>query len=127
MKRFLAMLISAAVLLALPGCGGGGVSLLEGVAPAPAGEAADAAPLAADFTMKLFNAAYEGGDALISPVSVLAALAMAEAGARGNTLAQMEETFGVDTLKREGEPLRRLYRQGLLDGRRVLAWLGDAS
>lgn len=38
-----------------------------------------------------------------------------------------EETFGVDTLKREGEPLRRLYRQGLLDGRRVLAWLGDAS
>ena len=96
MKRFLAILISAAMLLALPGCGGGGVSLLEGVAPAPAGEAADAAPLAADFTMKLFNAAYEGGDALISPVSVLAALAMAEAGARGNTLAQMEETFGVD-------------------------------
>lgn len=39
---------------------------------------------------------YDGGDSLISSVSVLAALAMTEAGARGETLAQMEEAFGVD-------------------------------
>ena len=94
MKK-IALLLAAALLLALPGCGSE-TGLLAGVTASERGEAADAAGLAADFTVGLFNAAYEGGDALISPVSVLAALAMAEAGARGETLAQMEEVFGVD-------------------------------
>lgn len=94
MKK-LALVLALAMLLALPGCGAES-SLLTGVTASERGEASDAAGLAADFTMEFFNAAYEGGDALISPVSVLAALAMAEAGARGATLAQMEEVFGVD-------------------------------
>ena len=94
MKK-LALLLAVALLLALPGCGAE-TGLLAGVTASERGEAADAAGLAADFTVGLFNAAYEGGDALISPVSVLAALAMAEAGARGETLAQMEEVFGAD-------------------------------
>ena len=94
MKIF-ALLLAIAMLLALPGCGTE-TGLLAGVTASERGEAADAAELAADFTVELFNAAYEGGDALISPVSVLAALAMAEAGAEGETLAQMEEVFGVD-------------------------------
>ena len=93
--RKLAFLLALALLLALPGCGSE-TGLLAGVTASERGEAADAAELAADFTMELFNAVYEGGDALISPVSVLAALAMAEAGAEGETLAQMEEAFGVD-------------------------------
>ena len=94
MKK-LALLLAIALLLALPGCGAE-TGLLAGVTASERGEAADAAELAADFTVELFNAAYEGGDALISPVSVLAALAMAEAGAEGETLSQMEEVFGVD-------------------------------
>ena len=94
MKK-LALLLAIALLLALPGCGAE-TGLLTGVTASERGEASDAAELAADFTVELFNAAYEGGDALISPVSVLAALAMAEAGAEGETLAQMEEVFGVD-------------------------------
>ena len=94
MKK-LALVLAIALLLALTGCGAES-SLLTGVTASERGEAADAAGLAADFTVGLFNAAYEGGDALISPVSVLAALAMAETGARGETLAQMEEVFGVD-------------------------------
>ena len=94
MKK-LALLLAIALLLALPGCGSE-TGLLAGVTASERGEAADAAELAADFTVELFNAAYEGGDALISPVSVLAALAMAEAGAEGETLSQMEEVFGVD-------------------------------
>ena len=94
MKK-LALVLAIALLLALPGCGAE-TGLLTGVTASERGEAADAAELAADFTVELFNAAYEGGDALISPVSVLAALAMAEAGARGETLAQMEEVFGAD-------------------------------
>ena len=93
--RKLAFLLALALLLALPGCGAE-TGLLAGVTASERGEASDAAELAADFTMELFNAAYEGGDALISPVSVLAALAMAEAGAEGETLSQMEEVFGVD-------------------------------
>ena len=93
--RKIALFLAIALLLALPGCGSE-TGLLAGVTASERGEAADAAELAADFTMELFNAAYEGGDALISPVSVLAALAMAETGARGETLAQMEEVFGVD-------------------------------
>ena len=93
--RKLALLLAIALLLALPGCGSE-TGLLAGVTASERGEASDAAELAADFTMELFNATYEGGDALISPVSVLAALVMAEAGAEGETLAQMEEVFGVD-------------------------------
>ena len=95
MKKALAMILALAFALALAGCGTS-EPLLEGVSPAEAGSAEDAAALAADFTVDLFNASYEGGDSLISPVSVLAALAMAESGARGETLAQMEELFGVD-------------------------------
>ena len=93
--RKIALFLAIALLLTLPGCGSE-TGLLEGVTASERGEAADAAELAADFTVELFNAAYEGGDALISPVSVLAALAMAEAGAEGETLSQMEEVFGVD-------------------------------
>lgn len=95
MKK-LSLLLALALLLSLAGCGSTDTGLLEGVTPAGAGDAADAAQPAAEFTAKLFNEAYDGGDVLISPVSVLAALAMAEAGARGETLAQMEEVFGVD-------------------------------
>ena len=94
MKK-LALILAIAMLLTLPGCGAE-TGLLAGVTASERGEASDAAELAADFTVELFNAAYEGGDALISPVSVLAALAMAEAGAEGETLSQMEEVFGAD-------------------------------
>lgn len=93
--RKLSLALAMVLLLSLSGCGDGG-GLLSGVKPAAVGEAADAAPLASGFTVELFNAVYEGGDALISPVSVLAALAMAESGAAGETLAQMEDVFGVD-------------------------------
>ena len=94
MKK-LSLLLALALLLSLAGCGSTDTGLLEGVTPAGAGDAADAAQPVAEFTAKLFNEAYDGGDALISPVSVLAAMAMTEAGARGETLAQMEEAFGV--------------------------------
>ena len=96
MKKALAMILALSLAFALAGCGEEARGLLEGVSPAETGSAEDAAALAADFTVALFNAAYEGGDSLISPVSVLSALAMAESGARGETLAQMEEAFGVD-------------------------------
>ena len=93
--RKLSLALAVLLLLTLAGCGGN-TGLLSGVTPSDVGEASDAAPLVSGFTVELFNAVYEGGDALISPVSVLAALAMTESGARGETLAQMEDVFGVD-------------------------------
>lgn len=62
----------------------------------------DINPAAMDFAVRLFQTesntiAYSSGDAnrLISPFSVLTAMSMAANGAEGETLAQMEETFGV--------------------------------
>lgn len=95
MKK-LSILIAFLMLLSLTGCGAADTGLLNGVTPAGTGDATDAAEPVADFTAGLFGQLYDGGDTLISPVSVLAALSMAEAGAGGDTLAQMEAVFGVD-------------------------------
>ncbi len=96
MKRALALLLALALALSLAGCGQIQAGLLAGVTPSETGDAAGAAGTAVDFTARLFSAAYDGADMLVSPVSVLAALAMVETGARGETLAQIEETLGVD-------------------------------
>ena len=56
----------------------------------------DAATLTA-FAVSLFQAAYrDGQNNLISPLSVLSALAMTANGANGETLAEMERVFGMD-------------------------------
>ena len=49
-----------------------------------------------DFSLRLFqNCLQDGENTLVSPLSVLSALGMTANGADGNTLAQMEETFGL--------------------------------
>lgn len=49
-----------------------------------------------DFSVRLLQKCMENGEnSLISPVSVLYALAMTANGAKGNTLSQMEETLGM--------------------------------
>lgn len=51
-----------------------------------------------DFSLRLFqNCLQDGDNALVSPLSVLSALGMTANGADGNTLTQMEETFGLTT------------------------------
>ena len=51
-----------------------------------------------DFSLRLFQNCFQNGDnTLVSPLSVLSALGMTSNGADGNTLAQMEETFGLTT------------------------------
>ena len=51
-----------------------------------------------DFTVRLFKqSAVEGESILLSPLSVLNALGMTANGAGGNTLMQMENTFGMPT------------------------------
>ena len=50
----------------------------------------------ADFSVKLFhNTVADGKNPLISPISVLCALAMTANGAQGETLSQMEKIFGL--------------------------------
>ena len=50
-----------------------------------------------DFAVRLFqNSMTEGESTLVSPLSVLCALAMTANGAEGETLAQIEETLGLD-------------------------------
>ena len=49
-----------------------------------------------DFAVRLFQQTMaEGENTLLSPISVLSALAMAANGAQGETLTQMEEAFGL--------------------------------
>ena len=63
----------------------------------PTGELeADQIVAVTDFAIRLFQeCATEGSNCLISPVSVLEALAMAANGANGETLEQMETVFGT--------------------------------
>ena len=50
-----------------------------------------------EFAVKLFKASLEEGkNTLISPLSVISALAMTAGGADGETLVQMEKVFGMD-------------------------------
>ena len=53
-----------------------------------------------DFAIRLFQkSAEKGKNTLISPLSVLSALAMTANGAGGNTLSQMEDVFGLSVLE----------------------------
>ena len=97
MKKMIALLL--AVLLGLTACGAS-EDLMNGI-PAntvdvlPDMDAGAAA--AADFGVRLFQTTMKDGEnTLISPLSVLYALAMTANGADGETLAQMEQVLGMD-------------------------------
>ena len=101
MKKQIALLLVFALLLGLTACGRAEASDLmlnvsaRAVDVQPDMEAGAAA--AADFGVRLFQASLEEGkNTLISPLSVLYALAMTANGADGNTLAQMEDVLGMD-------------------------------
>ena len=61
---------------------------------------AEASAAGMDFALRLFRAgASEKENTLVSPLSVLCALAMTANGAKGTTLSQMENTLGMDRMK----------------------------
>ncbi len=101
MKKLTAIFLILALFLTACGASPDGVeSLMEDVparviclAEEPVGSAE-----ATDFVVRLFqNSLKEGKNTLISPLSVLSALAMTANGADGGTLAQMEEALGMTT------------------------------
>lgn len=102
MKRLTAFLLALALLLA--GCGNGGTVPTAPTETEPTEEIVEKDPgveispeLVADkFAMDLFRQTAEAGEnTLVSPLSVLTALAMTANGAQGDTLAQIEETIGM--------------------------------
>ncbi len=98
----LSLLLAISALFSLAGCGttAQAADLMVGV---KANEVSAEAELTggdskeiADFAVKLFQgSASLDENTLVSPLSVLCALAMTANGARGETLAQMEQAFGL--------------------------------
>ncbi len=119
MKRFLSLSLVFVLVLSMVGCSsaGGeitgdgerkqsaeasqGSDLMQGVEPGQISEevvtvSGEKAVTLTDFAVRLFQESLDGEDnAMISPVSVLYALAMTANGAKGDTLTQMEEVLGM--------------------------------
>ena len=101
MKRLIALLLVFAFSLGLTACSQVSANDLMKDVPAKAVDVLpdmDAgAAAAADFGVQLFKTSMEEGEnTLISPLSVLYALAMTANGADGETLTQMEKVLGMD-------------------------------
>ena len=101
MKKLIALLLVFAMALGMTACSQVSANDLMKDVPAKAVDVLpdmDAgAAAAADFGVRLFKTSMEEGEnTLISPLSVLYALAMTTNGADGETLAQMEQVLGMD-------------------------------
>lgn len=137
-KRVSAMLLclAMAVSVLLSGCSAQAEDLMSGIrANAVATEAALDGPGAAamaEFGVELFRESLEDGkNVLISPLSVLCALAMTANGARGETLEQMEAAFGLPL--EELNPYLHAYLGALPSGKTAkleaanAIWFKDAE
>jgi serine protease inhibitor len=98
----LSLTLTLSVLFSLSGCGttAQAMNLMDGVnanaVSADIDLAGDDSEAIAEFATSLFQSSMASEDnTLISPLSVLCALAMTVNGAEGETLAQMEETLGL--------------------------------
>ena len=101
MKKLIALLLVFAMALGMTACSQVSANDLMKDVPAKAVDVLpnmDAgAAAAADFGVRLLKTSMEEGEnTLISPLSVLYALAMTANGADGETLAQMEQVLGMD-------------------------------
>ena len=104
MKRLVSFLLAAAMILAMAGCSNtipvnsDTTNLMNGITVKPVEDVDVAvdAPVLLDFFLDLSRQSAGNGNMLVSPLSVLAALAMTANGAKGETLAQMESVLGMD-------------------------------
>lgn len=98
MKKRIAILLI--LTLTLTGCASSGVTDLMEDVPVRVvclAEEPDCDTQTADFAVRLLQNSLSEENTLVSPVSVLSALAMTANGAKGETLAQMEEVLGMTT------------------------------
>ncbi len=134
MKRILSAAISllllTAMALQLTGCAVKiqASDLMEGIEPRNVqteGLSPSSAAKAADFAVRLLRTANETGrNTLISPLSVMAALAMTANGAGGETLAQMESVLGMTV--GELNDFFFNYRKSLVSGEKYKLNLADS-
>ncbi len=103
-EKFLALTLAAAMTASLAGCmQADAEDLMEdvkpnAVTPLSADDLAAGGAALTDFAVRLLQTSEEDGkNTLVSPLSVLYALAMTANGAKGETLTQMEQTLGSDT------------------------------
>ncbi len=106
MKKSFVSVISIVLILALisglVGCNAKvkATNLMEGITPKAINydyDFTDKNIEITDFAVRLFKASLENGkNVLVSPLSVLSALAMTANGAKGTTLSQMENVLGAD-------------------------------
>lgn len=102
MAGILCLALTASLLFSLSGCGTSAqaIDLMTGVKAdtvnADADLTGDDSKAIANFTVTLFQHSTSATEnTLVSPLSVLCALAMTANGAKGDTLAQMENMFGL--------------------------------
>ncbi|MCC8120789.1 MAG: hypothetical protein LIO42_02100, partial [Oscillospiraceae bacterium] len=100
-RKWIALLLCAALALPLSGCGrASGLEaedLMEGITGQEVDvQDVDGAQAVMAFSVGLFQGSLkEGSNTLISPLSVLCALAMTANGAQGDTRTQMEQVLGL--------------------------------
>ena len=99
----LSLVLIITIILNFTGCSTLKVSaenLMEGITPnkvTAVENLSDTNPKVTDFAVRLFKASQKDGEnALISPLSVLTALAMTANGAQNETLEEMESVFGIN-------------------------------
>lgn len=107
MRNALCLLLACLLVMASAGCAGQNtntrtVDLMQDVKDVraeAAGPVEDrSAAAASDFALRLFRASYDPEkNTVLSPLSVLAALAMTANGAKGETLAEMEQSLGLSS------------------------------
>ena len=132
-RRALGIAASGLIALSLlVGCGSSNLTAKEltaGTRPASAGSLeVDEGADTYDFALDLLRESAGEQNALVSPLSVLSALALAENGAGGDTLAQMEQITGMGA--DELTDLLQAYGALLDDGPLSVAnsiWLRDAD
>ena len=128
MRRLTALLLCMVLLSAgLTGCTSAkATDLMTGVQPGDRKTSIDVtgpeAAAVTDFAVRLLQNLPSGEEnTLLSPVSVLCALAMTENGAKGETLSQMETVFGLDLATAPGRQVPAQPGQfHLAAGRRAL-------
>lgn len=100
-RKLISLLLLCSILLNLTGCiiSISAENLMDGITPNSVNaldSLYDQNVAVTDFALRLFRASEQSGEnTLISPVSVIAALAMTANGAVGGTLTEMEEVLGM--------------------------------
>lgn len=137
MKKWISILLAMVLLAGMTGCGTQTPvesertqNLMEGVQASPVSNVENlesGKTCAADFAVRLVQNCFDQEqNTLLSPLSVLYALAMTANGANGETLAQMEEVLGMDVA--DLNAYLHTYRNQLSEEELILAnsvWFKD--